>query len=100
MKLIWTEPAVNSLQTLHDYIAKDNAFYAIRFIDRLTMAAERIPEFPLKGRQVPETDDENIREMIFQGYRIIYRIQSENAEILAVVHGSRDLRQSAPWDLG
>ena len=100
MKLVWTEPAVDSLQTIHDYIAGDNAFYALRFIDRLTFSVERIPEFPEKGRKVPESDDENIREMIFQGYRIIYRLHPEKVEILAVVHGSRDLSRSRPWELG
>ena len=100
MKLVWTEPAVESLQAIYDYIARDNAFYAGRFIERLTLAAEQTTEFPKKGRQVPESDDEKIREMIFQGYRIIYRLHAETVEILAVVHGSRDLDRYKPWELG
>jgi len=100
MKLVWSEPAVQSLRAIHDYIATDNAFYAIRFIDRLTQIAEKIPSFPQKGRKVPETDNEDIREIIFQGYRIIYRLTQEVITILAVVHGSRDLERISPWVLG
>lgn len=100
MKLVWTEPAVVTLQAIYDYIGRDNTFYAARFIDRLTLAAESIADFPKKGRKVPEADDAHIREMIFQGYRIIYRIQTERIEMLAVVHGSRDLIRSKPWELG
>jgi plasmid stabilization system protein ParE len=51
---------------------------------------------------VPEAQDENIRELLYQNYRIIYRIMGERIEILTIVHGSRDLtaRQPAPWKIG
>ena len=60
MRLEWTEPAVNSLQAIHDYIARDQPFYAARFVDRLTVAAERLVDFPDIGRHVPEADAEEI----------------------------------------
>ena len=41
MKLLWTEPAIQSLEAIHDYIAADSSFYAIRFIDRLIDTAEK-----------------------------------------------------------
>ncbi|MDT8317878.1 MAG: hypothetical protein RQ824_07815 [bacterium] len=31
MKLVWTEPAVDSLQAIHDYIAEDIAFISKRW---------------------------------------------------------------------
>jgi len=54
--------------------------------------------FPRLGRVVPEVQDENIRELMHQHYRIIYRIAGERIEILTIVHGSRDLtgRRAAP----
>lgn len=102
MKLEWTLPAVNSLQGIHDYIARDQAFYATRFIERIIAAAERLQEFPQLGRKVPESDDPKIREILFQTYRIIYRITSERIQILTVVHGSRDLTRITPkpWEIG
>ena len=100
MKLLWSEPAVHSLQAIHDYIAADSPFYADLFIDRITQIAEKIPAFPRKGRIVPETDKDDIREILFQGYRIIYRYNKSEIMILAVVHGSRDLANINPWELG
>lgn len=52
------------------------------------------------GRLVSEAEDrDDIRELIYQGYRIIYLLTSELAEIITVVHGSRDLsKQDKPWD--
>jgi len=50
---------------------------------------------------VPEADEETIRELLYQHYRIIYRIKSELIEILTVIHGRRDLGslKPAPWEI-
>lgn len=61
MKLVWTEPAVEALQAIRDYIALDQPFYAARFIDRMTISAERLITHPGIGRQVPEAALEDIR---------------------------------------
>lgn len=41
---------------------------------------------------MPEAGNIRIREVIYQGYRIIYRLRSDTIEIVMVVHGSRNLR--------
>jgi len=46
MKLEWTEPAVETLQGIKDYIAKDNEFYAVQFVERIVAAAEKLQNFP------------------------------------------------------
>ena len=50
---------------------------------------------------VPEADEETIRELLYQNYRIIYRIKDELIEILTVIHGRRDLTsvKPAPWEI-
>ena len=50
---------------------------------------------------VSEADRETIREILYQNYRIVYRIKSELIEILTVIHGRRDLGsiKPAPWDV-
>ncbi|HKB68739.1 MAG TPA: type II toxin-antitoxin system RelE/ParE family toxin [Pyrinomonadaceae bacterium] len=52
------------------------------------------------GRIVPEKNDENVRELIYQNYRIIYRIKRDQIELLTVIHGARDLTalKPAPWE--
>ena len=42
------------------------------------------------GRQVPEVGHHDIRELLYNDYRIIYRPKPKQVDILAVVHGSRD----------
>jgi toxin ParE1/3/4 len=101
MKIRWTHPALGSLRNLHDYIAKDSEVYASNFIQRIILAAEKLTDFPRLGRVVPEADEETIRELLYQNYRIIYRIKGDLIEILTVIHGRRDLGsfKPTPWEV-
>ncbi|HXD33915.1 MAG TPA: type II toxin-antitoxin system RelE/ParE family toxin [Pyrinomonadaceae bacterium] len=101
MKIFWTEPAVEDLRELHDYIARDSQAYASRFVERLFSAVERLSDHPKLGRLVPEANDDDIRELLYRSYRIIYRVTSRRVAVLAVIHGARDLgsRDPAPWDV-
>jgi toxin ParE1/3/4 len=101
MKTLWTEPAIEDLRNLHGYIARDSEVYANSFVQRIILAVDKLPDFPRLGRMVPEADQEMIRELLYQNYRIIYRIKSDLIEILTVIHGRRDLGsfKPAPWDV-
>ncbi|MBS4027840.1 MAG: type II toxin-antitoxin system RelE/ParE family toxin [Ignavibacteriales bacterium] len=101
-RVVWTEPALNDLHDILDYIAKDSFVYAERFGIRVVTAPCILEQFPQCGRIVPEFDDENIREIFYGSYRIIYVVREEHCYITAVIHGSRDiLRHIDPgtWDL-
>ena len=101
MRIDWTEPALLDLEGIRNYIKKDSAYYAKWFIAKIIEAAEHLANFPLVGRLVPEAEQENIRELLFHHYRIIYRVEEERILILAVIHGSRDLsrKKTKPWDI-
>lgn len=49
---------------------------------------------------IPEAEDKTLREIIVQGYRIMYRLESGRVLVLAVMHGSRDVggMVDKPWD--
>ncbi len=62
-----------------------------------------LKDHPKLGRRVPEAEDrEDVRELIFQSYRIIYLAEPEHVHILTVIHGSRDVAGQAakPWEIG
>jgi hypothetical protein len=51
---------------------------------------------------VPEIGEENIREIIFFNYRIIYRIEKvESITVLGVIHPARDMNNinPRPWEV-
>ena len=101
MKILWTEPAVEDLRELHEYIARDSEVYASRFVERIISAADKLGNHSRLGRIVPEAADEHIRELIYRTYRIIYRVSTHHVSILAVIHGARDLGSGdlMPWDI-
>jgi len=100
MKVIWSEQALQDVEHIRDYIAQDSPAYARSFVERLLQATRHLPQFPHSGRVMPEANSPGIREVIYQGYRIVYRLRNETIEIVMVVHGSRDLGNpgNRPWD--
>ena len=99
-KVIWSEGALLDLEHIRDYIALDNPAYANVFVERLLKTTRHLPQFPESGRLMPEAKTHNIREVIYQGYRIVYRLSPELIEVIMAVHGSRDLAnmENNPWD--
>jgi plasmid stabilization system protein ParE len=93
MKVIWSRRALLDVEHIRDFIKQDAPAYAQPFVERLLRATRRLPQFPRSGRVMPEANDPRIREVIYQGYRIIYRLGSETIEIVMVVHGSRSLTE-------
>jgi plasmid stabilization system protein ParE len=57
---------------------------------RLIEATERLKEFPLSGRIIPEIKDPLCREIIYKNYRIMYQIHAKNVWITGVIHGARN----------
>ena len=90
-KIIWTEPALSDLQGIYDYISKDSEYYASVFVGEILESVEKVTEFPEIGRMVPEYQQNDIREILVQSYRIIYKLEQNQILILTVVHGRRDL---------
>jgi len=101
MKVLWTDPAIDDLQAIRDYIGRDSELYADEFIFGILSAAERLETFPELGRTTPEASASIIREIIFGNYRIIYRVHQDMIQILTVINGSRDLSRlpAKPWEI-
>jgi toxin ParE1/3/4 len=101
-KVVWSDNAVADLESIVEYIAQDSGHYAAAFAEKVLKAVEKLGAFPRIGRLVPEYDREDLRELIFQNYRIIYKVEPERVAIAAIVRASRDLIRWYPpeaWDV-
>lgn len=93
MKLIWTKEALLRLQEVEEYISIDNPIVAADFVNKLISLAETIVDNPKKGRVVPELSLENIRELLYKNYRIVYLVKKSSVEVLTVFEGHQLLKK-------
>ena len=90
----WSNQALADLEAIGDFIARDAPSVAQVFVERVFAAVTRLEAFPQSGRVVPEIGQEDIREIIFRSYRIVYVVSEEEVNILTVFHAVRLLRPS------
>lgn len=86
----WSNPALDDLDDIVRHISKDSPYYAHEFVERVFERTDKLKNFPLVGRWIPEADDKTIR------------VDIERVLILAVIHGTRDVAgtHNKPWNDG
>ena len=77
MKIIETNLYINQLLKVLKYISNDKISAARKFKQRLSKNIKNLINFPYKYRKSYYYDEETIRDMIFEGYTIIYRVKKE-----------------------
>ena len=90
-KVILSPSATADLESIVSYIASDNPDAALRLGEKLIEKAEALTTFPESGRVVLELRQADLREVIHQNYRVIYRLNRQNQmiEIVRFWHGAR-----------
>jgi len=88
-KVKWSLQALDDLDAICLFIARDAPQVAALFADRAFRATDRLASYPRSGRVVPELEIGHIREIIVGSYRLIYQIQDDEVQILTVHHGAR-----------
>jgi len=86
VKVIWTDSAIQDLDDIGNYIAKDSKRFAEVTVERLFNSVDILEEFPKAGKMVPEFENELIRELIRGSYRIVYHIIDDFRVDVVTVH--------------
>jgi len=84
MQVIRDIKYLKKLQSIMEYIAIDSIFSAIQFQIDLDELINNIPNMPFKYRKSIYFDDENIRDFIFKGYVIPYKIDNIKNQIIII----------------
>lgn len=79
------------LETIWDYIARDNVDAADRWIEKLSRAFEASAEAPGMGHKRKDLTSLPVLFWPLDSYLVVYRVQSGSTEIIAVTQGARDL---------
>jgi toxin ParE1/3/4 len=91
MKIIWSPLAIDRTTEIVEYIAQDNPSAAKIWVETLFDKVQLLKSSSRSGRVVPETNQEDIRELIYGNYRIIYRVEKNKISVLTVRHGKQIL---------
>ncbi len=92
-QIIWTEPALNDLDKIAEYIALDKPSAAKKLVSNVFAKVERLENFPKSGRKPPELNESRYREVVVPPCRVFYRIEDENIFILYVMRNEKRLRK-------
>jgi len=91
-QVIWTEPALDNIEEIAEYIALSNPAAASNLVQRIFTATDRLMLFPVSGRIPDEISEFSYREVVVNPCRVFYKIQEEAIYILYVLRQERDVR--------
>jgi toxin ParE1/3/4 len=97
-ELIWTEPALQDLDSIADYIALDNPLAARRLVQRVFHHVEQLEAHPESGSLPAELrrSTKRYRQIVEPPCRVFYRYDraTEKVFVLYVMRGEMRFRKS------
>ncbi|WP_339783741.1 type II toxin-antitoxin system RelE/ParE family toxin [uncultured Marinobacter sp.] len=96
-EIIWTEPALQELNAIAEYIALDKPEAASHLVEEVFDKVERLESFPQSGRVPLELPNSVYREVVVPPCRIFYR---EDERRILIVYVMREERQLRAYMLG
>jgi plasmid stabilization system protein ParE len=93
-QVIWTEPALNDLDAIADYIAVENPVAAAALVQRIFRHMDHLEAHPEIGPRVPELKRSRYRQIVEPPCRILYRFDGKKVFILHVMRSEQLLRKA------
>jgi toxin ParE1/3/4 len=85
VRIVWSPLAIERAYEAASYIAGDKPEAALRWLEGLFAATDRLELFPESGRIVPEIGLPEFREVVYRrAYRVIYRVEKAHVSILTI----------------
>jgi len=81
MRIELQDSFIRKLNRQVDFIANDKPSAARNFKNTIISKLKDLKDYPFKSRRSIFFEDESIRNMIYQGYMCVYKIDSKNSVI-------------------
>lgn len=91
-QIIWTEPALEDLEVIADYIALDKPSAAKRLVRQVFAGVEQLMLFPQSGGKPRDLMGTPYRQVVLTPLRIFYRVSGEDIFIIYVMRSERPFR--------
>jgi plasmid stabilization system protein ParE len=84
-------PAAEDLDEAYRWIASDSPDHARRWLNGVLRAIRGLASFPRRCPLAPENDAfaEEIRQLIYGDYRVLFTIEDSQVRVLHIRHGAR-----------
>jgi len=84
MKINWTEPAVKDVEEIVKFIIKDEEYrsFGEHVGSSIYGLVGTLADMPMSGRK---GDISKTRELVFKHWNMIYNVEKDNVNVLAVV---------------
>lgn len=92
-QVIWTEPALDDLDAVADYIAIENPAAAAELVRRVFGHVEHLEAHPESGSRPPELKRSRYRQIVEPPCRVLYRCDGETVFVLFVMRAEQLLRR-------
>lgn len=84
VKIIYTKQVKEQLLNIKKHIAKNNKQAAILHLKLMKEKFELLQDFPYLGKVNSTFSNSSIRDLVVLGYKVIYKINQNTIELLAV----------------
>ncbi|MCI6339999.1 type II toxin-antitoxin system RelE/ParE family toxin [Campylobacter sp.] len=84
MKFDFKEPFNKGLDDIVSFISLDSSQRALRFQNELMEKIYSLDFMPKRCRKSTLANDESIRDLIFKGYIIVFKIQNDTIKVLYI----------------
>lgn len=89
-RVSWTYCARQALDDAVAYVAADSPRRAAQLLIRVLDAASSLDQLSERGRNVPEVNDSNVRQLLVRPYRLIYELTDDSVFVLGLIHDRQE----------
>jgi toxin ParE1/3/4 len=88
MKIVWSERAKAQVREIFEFIAEDRPMRAERILESLLERVQLLTEFSEQGPVWGGPHRPDLRSIVFESYRVVYRLRPDEIAVLSVGHTS------------
>lgn len=86
MKIVWSERAKAQVREIFEFIAEDRPMGAERILEDLLERVQLLTEFPEQGPVWGGQRRPDLRSILFESHRVVYRWRPDEIAVLSVRH--------------
>ncbi len=93
MKIVESQKYKIELREIAQHIKKDKKSASIKFVLELKKSVQNIIHFPYKYKKSVYFEDDNVRDMTYKSYTVIYEVFENKIVIMTIFNQNKPIKQ-------